>query len=315
MQNRLGADGLRVREGRSGAHADDDRRTRSCRSRSSSIRAIACTCATSPSTARPRSTTKCCAARCASSKAAGSRTSRSSARSSASSACRTSRRWSPRPSRSPAPPDLVDVELRDGGGPVRAARRRHRLLRVAELHPERQLRRRELHGHRPSASRRSQLRPLQQGVQLFASPSPYPRRQRRPHRQRSRIATSDPVRLGVVGLLVGNHRRRASTIGYPISRVPGLRFGVSLPERRACSRAAAAARTRRVDWVRRTAIPVAASIDDHGSGTRTRPQFYGTKFNTAELTHRLELRHPQPRAVRGPRHAPLASVCPTRCPG
>ena len=58
--------------------------------------------------------------------------------------------------------------LRDRGGPARPVRRRHRLLRIAVGHPERQLRALEFHGHRQPYRHGNQFRPLRQGVQLLA---------------------------------------------------------------------------------------------------------------------------------------------------
>jgi len=87
MQNRMGRDGYAFAKVEPVPTATTP--ITPCRLPSLSIRATACTSATSISAAPTASTTRCCAVRCASSRAAGCRIPRSSVPSSASSACRT----------------------------------------------------------------------------------------------------------------------------------------------------------------------------------------------------------------------------------
>ena len=103
--------------------------------------------------------------------------------------------------------DLVDVDLRNRGGSFRAARWRHRLLRVAVVHPQRQLRRCEFPRHRPPRLDRPQLGPVQQGVRHLGHRAVLHRQWRRPHRQRH-LSRPDAVRVCVLRLLFGNDRRR-----------------------------------------------------------------------------------------------------------
>ena len=89
-----------------------------CRSPSSSTRATACTCATSPSAATTASTTRCCAARCASSRAAGCRIPRWSAPSSASRRLPYVKNVEFETTPVAGAPDLVDVNYKIEEGPA-----------------------------------------------------------------------------------------------------------------------------------------------------------------------------------------------------
>ena len=60
--------------------------------------------------------------------------------------------------------------LQHQGRPARAVRRRHRLLRGAEIQPQRQFRAQQLHGNRRSHRARGQRRQVQQDLYLRAAP-------------------------------------------------------------------------------------------------------------------------------------------------
>ena len=183
LQNRLGEDGYAF------AKVDPvptprQRRSTECRSRSSSSRATASTCATSPSAASNRINDE--VLRREMRQLEGGWLSNTALE-------RSKQRIQRLPYVKKVESETTPVAgragprrrgLQGGGGPERAARRRHRLLRVAELHPERQLRRRELHGHGQAHRPGAQLRPLQQGVQLLAHQPVHERRQPRAHDHR-----------------------------------------------------------------------------------------------------------------------------------
>ena len=86
---------------------------------------------------------------------------------------------------------------------------------------------------------------------------------------------------------------------------------------RSCSRTAAAAPRQAADWVRNNGNSYQrASRRSTELRQRRIDQFFGTKFKTAELTSRLELRHAA--TARCSRTAARGTRCrfrPTRCPG
>ncbi len=120
--------------------------------------------------------------------------------------------------------------LQREGGPAGAVQRRHRLLRVAVVHAEWQLRALELHGLGRARRARARHWPLLATVQPFAH-RPVHQHRRRVADHGAAVPRRHAVRVGGVGLLDHDDVRDAR-IRLPDLRVPGP----ALRRRRAASR-------------------------------------------------------------------------------
>ncbi len=120
----------------------------------------------------------------------------------------------------PGSADMVDVNFSVEEGPSAQLSRRHRLFGVAEIHPERQLRRCELPRQRRAGGGRAAGRPLQQGVLALADQSV---RDHRWHSARRVIELSrhHAVHRQRLGAVIEDSAGRAR-VRLPPDRVPGV---------------------------------------------------------------------------------------------
>ena len=133
---------------------------------------------------------------------------------------------------------------------------------------------------------------------------PYFTRQRRgPHRQRH-LSRPDPVRVGVVGLLVGDDRRG---FRHRLSdrREPGPAHGPAVPEIEPAHQRRAAARARPSSGWTPTAIPTASASTTTTTIPSCDVSAGGHRVQHGRVHHLVELRQPQSLAVCRSRHAAL----------
>jgi outer membrane protein insertion porin family len=217
--------------------------------------------------------------------------------------CRTSRKSNRRPSRWPAPP-TSSTSTTTSRKAVGAARRRRRLFGVAVVHPQRQLRRRELPRHRPSRVGRSELGRYSK-VYGISVTEPY----FTPNSVGLTATSPTATRRSscrVVGFLLGDHWR-GFDIGYPIGR-PGLRMGLQFQKSSLLTSSGGSAR-QATQWVQQNGDRLRC-IDPHGevdcASARHSRCRHGLQHG--RVHHVVELRQPQPLAVCRSRPAPFLRV-------
>ena len=204
--------------------------------------------------------------------------------------------------------DLVDVDYNIKEGLPRAVRRRHRLLRSAEIQPQRQFRAQQLHGHRRSHRARRSTPASTARPTRFRSTDPYTTIDGMARTDLADLPRHHAVRRGRLEVL-DQAVDPGRDLVLPDHRIPVPAASARPPTRTSWWSRRATARSRpsigcsttatpsRAIWTTPTATASINSLDNPYT-------VYGTDFYTYELQRRLELRHAQPRAVRRPRHAP-----------
>ena len=200
--------------------------------------------------------------------------------------------------------------FRHQGRPARAVQRRHRLLRVAVVHPERQLRAQQLHGHGQPRRRRAQCRAST--ARSSASRTPTRTRRSTACRARSRRPTASSTQFTSAS---SDFETETGTLGARLRladhRVPVGAHGARRAARRSVHRSELERAARRSTGCGTTAIPTRRV--SRGRQSADRIPVLRHQVRHVRARRGLELRFTQPVDLRGSRRAAPARRRATRC--
>jgi len=166
--------------------------------------------------------------------------------------------------------------LQHQGRPARPVRRRHRLFRIAGLQPQRQLRSQQLHGSGDRVALDLSAGKYNK-IYVFSHTDPYTTIDG-VSRTTSFSYRSSSQFVSASSQLSSEQISAAMRWAYPISEYQSLQVGVSANEASLLTTQGYSSQ-QSVDWVRSNGMCIRPRLR-----TTTQYYFYGTKFNTYEIS-------------------------------